>query len=190
MRISFAKNQWQEIDLVKAYTFRYVETPQVNQSEECIYSGKNARHPEGYDNISFLTPEKYTAGITAQIHCSFEGLGCPEIIIVPKAEICEDNATRYGACFEIVLWKNGINVWRHYRENGKCTWHRRLGLNCTVAENEIHTLQVKVDKNEIIIDLNGNSTLLHVDDLPEKFHLGFTMCEGVTRIYDFELKEI
>ncbi len=189
MKYIFAKGQWLEDDLIRAYTFRFIQTPKPHQAEECIYSDINHEHPEGYDNISFLTKEKYTAGAAAQLHCSFEGVGCPEIIIVPEAEQCEDQAVRYGACFEIVLWKNGINVWRHYREAGKCSWHLRLGLSREVAENEMHTLQVKVCEEELHIDLNGNTTILHVDDLPKNFHMGFTMCEGVARVYDFSVED-
>ncbi len=188
MKIDFAKGKWQEADLTRAYSFRFTETPKQHQGSDHIYTDVNPEHREGFDNISFLTKEKYTAGVRAELHCAFEALGCPEIIIVPADETCSDGAVRYGACFEVVLWKNGINVWRHYREEGKCFWHRRLGISKDVAENEIHSLAVEVKPAELLITLDGNETVLHVDDLPQEFHMGLTMCEGIARAYDFEVK--
>lgn len=188
MQICFAKDSWTEIEFTTAYSFRFVETPRFTQEPDHVRTAVNPNHREGYDNISLLTKEKYTAGATGTIHCGFEGLGCPEIIIAEKMEACEDGAMRYGACFEIVLWKNGINVWRHYREEGKCSWHLRMGLEYPVAENAIHELRVKVEKDALVIWLNGQKTTLRTEDLPETFHMGLTACEGIAKIYDWTVE--
>ncbi len=187
MHISFAENQWEDSGLVKAYTFRYTQTPDAHQGEGHIYSDVNPNHPEGFDNISFLTPDTCRAGVTARLSCAFEGLGCPEIILVPRAEACPDGAVRYGACFEVVLYRGGINVWRHYRENGECSWHRRLGLEQPVTENTVHQLQVQVLEKELAISLDGMTVTLRTEDIPESFHLGITLCEGVARAYEFSV---
>ena len=110
-------------------------------------------------------------------------------ILVPEPEICPDGVTRYGACFEIVLYKNGINVWRHYRENGECSWVQRLGVEYPVAENQIHTLKLQVEKDQFVIWLNGQKNILYVEDIPSKFHIGLTACEGIARLYDLEIEE-
>ena len=136
MQINFAKDCWKETELTTAYSFRFTETPRFTQEADHVRTAVNPDHREGYDNISMLTKDTYTAGATATLHCAFEGLGCPEIILVEKVEECEDGAMRYGACFEIVLWKNGINVWRHYREEGKCFWHLRMGLEYSRTAGE------------------------------------------------------
>ncbi len=187
-KTKFGKNQWNPEDFIQAYTFRYIETPDFHQGEDCIFSDKNPDHPEGFDNISLLTKETYRAGAEAEIHCSFEALGCPEIILVEKLELCEDGATRYGACFEVVLYKDGFNVWRHYREDGRCFWHRRLGVEYPVAENVTHSLTVKVEEQELIITMDGQKTTLRTEDLPKEFHLGITVCEGIARVYDWEIR--
>ena len=179
MKISFAKNNWSDKELLTAYSFRFTETPVFKQEEDHIATCVNQAHREGFDNISLLTPEKFTCGVKATLHCAFEDLGCPEIIIVPEKERCEDGAVRYGACFELVLWKNGINVWRHYREEGKCFWHKRLGMSFSNEENKIHELTLLVKKQELEITLNGQKTILRTEDLPEHFHLGLTGCEGI-----------
>ncbi len=188
MKITFDKNSpWQE-KITTAYSFRFTETPLFTQLDDCITTCVNKDHREGFDNISLLSKEKYGVGAKATIHCAFEGLGCPEIILVPEIERCADGAVRYGACFEVVLWKNGINVWRHYREDGECFWHKRLGMTFSNEEDKIHELTLEVREQELVLTLNGQQTTLHTEDLPERFHFGLTGCEGIARFYDMTVE--
>jgi len=188
MLIDFSKGCWSDADLTTAYSFRFTETPTFTQEQDHIRTAVNPQHREGFDNISLLSKETYTAGVTATLHCSFDALGCPEIILVENLEDCADGAVRYGACFETVLWKNGINVWRHYRDDGKCHWHLRLGLTYPVAEATTHELTVQVQEQALSITLNGQNTVLRTEDLPERFHIGITACEGIVRLYDLKIE--
>jgi hypothetical protein len=185
---SFADNSWKE--LTQAYTFRYVETPDFGQLADHVTTAKNPEHKEGFDNISLLSGETYSAGVKARLRCSFDGLGCPEIILVKKPEQCEDGAVRYGECFEIVLWKNGVNIWRHFMdENYKCSWHKRLGLTMPVSEGDIHELSVETKENYITFSVDGaHITTARTEDLFDSFYVGITACEGVVRLYDFEIE--
>lgn len=187
MYIDFSKGKWTEDQIVTAYTYRFEQTPPFTQEQDCIRTAVNPQHPEGFDSISLLTRDTYTAGVTVTAHCSFAGTGCPEIMIVPEIDAC-DGVMRYGACFEVVLYENGINVWRHYREKGECFWHQRLGVEYPVAENTVHELKVQILQEELHIWLNGQKTVLRTEDLPEQFHLGLTGCEGITRLYDLKIE--
>ena len=189
-KVNFAKGAWQQNELQKAYSFRFTETPPIRQKEDCIASEPNPEHREGYDNISFLTGETYSVGAKATLRCAFEGLGCPEIILVEKPENCPDGEVRYGACFEVVLYKHGVNVWRHYMdENHKCSWHKRVGVKIPVAENELHTLQVEIKENYLVFSVDGWETAIRTEDIFEKFYFGLTMCEGIARAYEFSVEE-
>ena len=185
----FSREGWNRNDLIQAYSFRFTETPDPVQHDDCIGSGVNPAHREGYDNVSLLTLSPCKAGVKASMHCSFEGAGCPEIILVEKPESCDDGAVRYGACFEIVLYKNGINVWRHYREDGHCFWHKRLGVEFPVSENEIHQLDVHVEEKMLHISVDGRNIHLRTEDLPQQFHVGLTLCEGIARACDLRIEE-
>ena len=189
MHVNFARDC--ENGLLRAYTFRYKEAPVPQQRDTYIESVKNENHPEGFDNVSFLSKETFAPGTKATLKCAFEGMGCPEIILVRKPELCEDGVTRYGACFEIVLYKNGVNVWRHFMdENHKCSWHKRVGVEFSVTENEIHTLTVETKENYIIFSVDGRKTTLRTEDLFDEFHIGLTLCEGVARAYEFEYEKV
>ena len=182
---SFAGDGW-ENELTQAYSFRFTETPGFTQMNDHITTAVNKAHREGYDNISLLSRETYSAGVKASLRCSFDGVGCPEIIIVKKPEKCDDGAVRYGECFEIVLWKNGVNVWRHFMDDDrKCSWHKRLGLTMSVSEKDIHELTVETKAGYICFGVDGVKAELKVDDLFESFNVGVTACEGIARLYDF-----
>lgn len=183
-KVDFCNGDWCENEIVTAYSFRFTETPKFTQKKGYITTCENKNHREGFDNISLLTQERYGPGVEVTLRCAFESLGCPEIIIVEKMEDCEDGAVRYGPCFEVVLYKDGINVWRHYRENGKCFWHKRLGMEFPVTEHGEHTLAVVVQEKSLLINLDGQKTVLRVDDLPATFHVGLTGCEGIVRFYE------
>ena len=187
---SFASDGWRE-ELLQAYSFRFTETPDFKQMEGHITTSVNSEHREGFDNISLLVPEPCSAGIRVSLKCSFDGVGCPEIILVKKPERCEDGALRYGECFEVVLWKNGVNVWRHFMYGEyKCSWHKRLGLNMSVSEGDIHELNVEVARDYITFDVDGVRASLRTEDLFDSFYVGLTACEGVVRLYDFKVETL
>lgn len=189
-KVSFANESWRQ-SLMTAYSFRFTERPDFIQKPDHITTAANSEHREGFDNISLLSHEKFERGAKAKLRCAFDGLGCPEIIIVEKTEDCADGAVRYGACFEVVLWKNGVNVWRHYMDEAdhRCFWHKRLGLSMTVSEGDIHELEVEIIKNYIVFSVDGIGVKLRVQDLPESFHVGITACEGIVRLYEFEIEQ-
>ena len=174
--------------LLHAYSFRFTETPRCIQEESSIRNAVDATPREGFTNISLLTPEKYGVGVKLCASCSFEGTGCPEIILVEDVEQCDDNALRYGACFEVVLYQNGVNVWRHYAdEHHHCSWHKRLGVEFPVDEHAIHQLSVEVGKDGLFFSVDDRKTFLRTEDLPKSFHVGITLCEGVVRFYDLKI---
>lgn len=186
---SFANDSWKK-GLVQAYSFRFTETPDFTEKDDHVTTAINKNHREGFDNISLLSPEFYTPGVKARLRCSFDGIGCPEIILVKNPEKCADGATRYGECFEVVLWKNGVNVWRHFMDGEyKCSWHLRLGLTMPVSEKDIHELTVETKNNYIIFGVDGVKAELRTEDLFESFRIGVTACEGIVRLYDFEIEE-
>lgn len=189
--VLFNNSDWKK-DLLQAYTFRYKEAPAFVQCADHITTSVNPNHPEGFDNISLLFPETFSVGAKAKLRCSFDAMGCPEIILVEKPEKCEDGVVRYGACFEIVLYKDGVNIWRHYMDEPghKCYWHLRVGLHTPVTEKDIHELNVEIIRDYIIFRVDdGVGVRLRTEDLPEKFYVGLTACEGIVRLYELQAEQ-
>jgi hypothetical protein len=188
-KIDFSNPDWKKESLVNAYYFfKGAETPEFTQQEDCIATCANPNFSWGYDDISLVTTEQYDAGVELSLTCAFEGRGCPEIIFVEDLKRHTDGSFRYGPCFEVVLHKGGLNVWHHFLEDGS-RWHKHLGLSFPVAENETHTLRVKTAKKMLLIQAADQTITLHVEDLPERFHVGLTGCEGIVRLHEMTISE-
>lgn len=188
-KIDFRNGDWKKEPLVNAYYFfKGAEAPDFTQQEGCITTCANPQFSWGYDDISLLTTEQYSAGVELTLTCAFEGRGCPEIIFVEDLKKPTDGTFRYGPCFEVVLYKDGLNVWHHFLEDGS-RWNKRLGLRFPVAENDKHTLRVRVADKMLLIHMDDQDILLRVEDLPEKFHVGLTACEGIVRLYEMTIEQ-
>lgn len=189
MNISFSKDSGWGRELRYAYSYRFEETPVFLQKADCIENRENPGAVYGFDNISLLTPEKYGPGTRLSARCAFEELGAPLLVLAPWMEEDSRGVYRYGDYIEVVLWKNGVNVWRMWMKDGEVAWKQLLGVDFPVGENEIHTLSVTVGTDTLEIAADGRKMLLAVADLYPTFHVGFNACEGINRFYDFEAEQ-
>lgn len=181
----FSKGSWGTNALLYAYSYRFEETPVFVQREDCIENRKNDAATYGYDNISLLTKEKYGPKTTVTTRCAFEDLGAPLIVITDRITRDPRGVSRYGDYIEVVLWKNGVNVWRMRMEDGTVTWKQLMGVDFPVAETKIHTLSVTVGTDTLEITADGRKLLLYVENLYPSYHVGINACEGINRFYDF-----
>ena len=187
MKITFSENTWDTGALCYAYSYRFEETPVFLQKADCIENRENPGATYGFDNISLLTPETYGPGTTLSMRCAFEDLGAPLLVLAPWMETDPRGIYRYGDYIEVVLWKNGVNVWRMWMKDGEVTWKQLLGVDFPVSGGEIHTLSVTVGTDTLEITADDRKILLAVEDLYPSFHLGLNACEGINRFYDFSV---
>ena len=80
-KTTFAKNTWNLDNLTYAYSYRFEETPEFIQKDDCVENTKNETAVYGFDNISLLTREKFGPGTKISTRCAFEDLGAPLIVI-------------------------------------------------------------------------------------------------------------
>lgn len=190
MNISFAENAWRTGELVYAYSYRFEETPVFLQKPDFIENRANPGATYGFDNISLLTPEKFGPGATISARCAFQELGAPLLVLCPWMEQDARGVSRYGDYIEVVLWKNGVNVWRMWMKDGEVTWKQLLGVDFPVSEGDIHTLCVTVGTDTLQITADDRKILLAVEDLYPSFHVGLNACKGINRFYAFEAVQL
>ena len=189
MKISFQRGCWDEAELTHAYTHRFPYTNKFIQQEDCIENPPNPAMADGFDYLSVMTRKPYPLGTRITTQCSFAGMAAPLLIFSEDLALCEDGAYRYGNYFEVVLYKNGINVGRLWRDaDGAVRWHKRLGVEFPVSEGEVHTLSVQLKEGYMDIDLDGMKLSLRAEDLFREFYLGITGCEGPCRFYDMAIE--
>lgn len=190
MKYIFSKDSWNLDELTYAYSFRFDETPLFIQKDTCIENTKNEDAVYGYDNISLLTKKSYHSPVTIRTNCAFEDLGAPLLVIANAISTDERGITRYGDYLEVVLWKNGVNVWRMWMENGTVTWKQLMGVDFPVTEHEIHTLSVDIKNDTLHIQADHKNMLLAIDQMYPSYHIGINACEGINRFYDLEILKI
>ena len=189
MYTNFQKGAWDESALTHAYTHRFPYTNRFTQLPDCIENPENPAMADGYDYLSLMTRSVYPFGTKVTARCSFSGMAAPLLIFSEDLELCTDGCYRYGNYFEVVLYKHGINVWRLWRqEDGSVTWHKRLGVEFPVTENEIHTVSVQLKDSYMEISVDGLKLSLRAEDLFPAFYLGITGCEGPCRFYDLTIE--
>ena len=189
MKIQFAENRWNLDGLTYAYTLRYPKTKDFIQKEHCIETPANPESLGGYDYVTLIAEEKYTPGTKITAECSFEGDGAPLIVLV--RDLTEkDGDFYYGDSMEVVLWKNGLNVWNLWmQEDGTVTWEQLLGLTVPMTSGTVHKLSVKICKDRFLISLDDLEVSLQSKEIYSSFYPGIIGCEGICRVYNMEIEQ-
>ena len=187
MNIEFKRNSWNTGDLTYAYSYRFEKTPKFIQKDDCVENTQNPDAVYGFDNISLLTKNTFGPGTKITTQCAFEDLGAPLIVIADKLETDKRGVVRYGEYLEVVLWKNGVNVWKMWMDNGEVVWKQLMGAEFSVTEHDIHTLSVRIEKDVLQIEADDKKMMLSIEHLYPSFHLGINACEGINRFYQLEI---
>ena len=146
MKVDFSRGQWDNAPLTYAYSFRFQETPVFIQEDDCIANQKNDTFEQGFDNVTLMAEQVCAPGAAISASCAFEAYGAPLFVIAEKLHRCPDGALRYGDYIEVVLYENGVNVWRMRMNDGKVTWVKLLGAQFPVSAGERHTFSTRVTK--------------------------------------------
>ncbi len=188
MNIHFSRNAWSSDDLVYAYSYRFTDRPVFTQFDDHIENKPDPDGPGGYEYISILTPRQYGIGISVSTHVSFEGDGAPLIVLADKLYREPDGTLRFGEYIEVVLYKNGINVWRMWYRDGKVTWKKLMGVQFPVTTGDLHTLTVTVGGEGLTIAADDRTMSVYIPDMYRSFHAGINACEGINRFYDMTVE--
>ena len=164
------------------------EVPVDATAEEML----GPRAPECYSSLLMKKPVE--GGSSFTIAASFDYLMAPLIVLAPAGSMAsaEGGALEYREHFEIVLYNEGINVWHHEFEDGSPRWHLAARIAMELRPKTVYELEVSTDfgaaQPQLIVRCNGMEFSYSEPDLPERYHWGFTGCEGINRFYTWELR--
>ena len=189
MNISFTKGNWEHF-FDYAYTWRFPEKPKFLQEENCIVNvkGDTFDHYGGYGFTSILLKEPYGPGTKVTFTASFENSGAPLLVIAEALDRDDQGVLRFGNYQEVVLWKNGVNVWDFLMENGEIKIEWLLRNEFPLEPGTPHTITVELETQRLKIRLREHFFELQVPRLPEKAYIGITACEGLNRFYQLEIE--
>jgi hypothetical protein len=141
--------------------------------------------------VTMVLRQKYAGSASISSTMSFDHQMAPLILIAPEYALDAGGRPEYRNHWEIVIYNEGICVWQHFWNSGKCSW--RLAAHCKCSFNPATRYRLNVDLGfypsgkELKISCGENSFSFFADALPDSYFVGLTACEGVNRFYDFEI---
>ena len=191
MKISFADKSYRDEGIVCANSYRWHEVADFKEEADCIVNGQSDALATGYDNASLMLTEPYTGDVLIQTRCSFDAWGAPLIVISEDLAKDADGVWRYREYYEVVLYEEGVNVWRMTtNEKDEVTWKKMMSVSFPVAPKEIHTLAVRVLGDTLEILADGHEMSVCLPDLFARYFVGIDACENINRFYDLSVTPI
>lgn len=143
-----------------------------------------------YDYTTMISKEKYTTGTTLSAKFTFKGLAAPLLVI---SEEIGTNGTvpMLELFFEVVAWRNGCNIWRLDYAPEKERPYIATKLLCNdfpLKENTEYEMTAKFSGKTVEVRIGGYHFTIYNPNFPEKFHAGFTACEGDCRFTEFAIE--
>jgi hypothetical protein len=144
------------------------------------------RAPETCSSMVYKEKLKGDVAVTSTI--AFAHKMAPLVLLAPDLS---ENAKAQKECaerFEIVVFNEGVNVWRHSLKDGKLTYRKAAFASFRLEKDTPYTLEVKKTGKTLTVSVAGH-TFGYIDDaLPDACYVGITGCEGLNRFYDFRVR--
>jgi hypothetical protein len=137
---------------------------------------------------SMVYKQKATGNVTISSTMAFAHRMAPLILLTPHLA---ENARGQKECserFEIVLFHEGVNIWRHSLRDGKLTYRKAAFARFRLEKDTPYRLEVKKAGKTLTIAVAGHTFGYTDDALPEACYVGITGCEGLNRFYDFSIR--
>lgn len=191
MNISFAKTAaWREHFLV-ANCYRWECVPDFIEEEDHIVNRKSDAIATGFENASLILKEPFTGDTHISVDCSFDAWGAPLIVIAESLEQDGQGRYRYREYYEVVLYEEGINVWRLTTDRqNNVSWKKLMSVDFPVTACDIHTLTVDVVGDTLEITACDRKMSLFLPDLFKSYYIGIDACENINRFYAMEATPI
>jgi hypothetical protein len=132
--------------------------------------------------------EKVSGDVVISSTMAFAHKMAPLILLVPDLSENAKGQKVCAECFEVVIFNEGVNLWRHFRKDGKLAYRKVAFASFRLEKDAAYKLEVKKTGKTLTVSVGGH-TFSHTDDaLPEALYVGITGCEGLNRFYDFSVR--
>lgn len=189
MKCVFKAGNWSMNGLTHAFSVRFDAMPALTQQDEYLENLPSSASNDGYAYVSLVTKDKVHPNVKISTRCSFLDRAAP-LVVLPKNLVEKDGRAYYSDCLEVVIWKNGINVWKLWEaEDGTVKYHILMCLEKDLEPDVIHDLSVEIQQEYFVITVDGFRVSLRCEEIYDSFHLGITGCEGPCKFYSMEIEE-
>ncbi|MBE6367299.1 MAG: hypothetical protein E7052_05250 [Lentisphaerae bacterium] len=195
----FKPGKWNKADFIEVKSSRWPNINVFRQEKDHIVNvcpadatpqemlGKRAA--ETYAALLCKKPLSGNCEIKAEM--SFDYRMAPSIVIAEKPGTAANGHPEFRTHYEIVLFDQGINVWRHWFKDGKQVWRKVGYLNARFLPNVKYEMEVDIKftgRGPVMEVSVGDKKFGFIDDLlPREYYAGIIACEGINRFYEFEI---
>jgi hypothetical protein len=147
---------------------------------------RGKRAAETYSNMLYKEPVTGNATITSTM--AFADKTAPLILLVPELPKIAQGQKEFGEHYEIIIYDQGVNIWRYFANEGKLTFRRAAFATFPLQKDTKYTLEVKKSGKTLTVSVAGHTFGYFDDALPDPFYVGITGCEGLNYFYDFAVR--
>jgi hypothetical protein len=132
--------------------------------------------------------EKITGNVTITSTMAFTCKMAPLIVLAPNFRENAKGQKEYAEHFEVVIFNEGVNIWRYFVTGGKLAFRKAAFANFPLQKDTKYLLEVKKVDKTLTVSVAGHTLGYFEDALPASFYVGITGCEGLNRFYDFTVR--
>jgi len=196
--ISFAQGKWDSDMFLRArnpYTDVYGDWVQeadyiANKIPDGCTSadGLGPRGDEFY--VSLITKDKVKPAVKISGRMSFYPQMAPVLSFCNQFRLRTDGDYAFDKQIEVVIYNEGINVWRHFGPLVEPNYVRICYANFEMFPDTIYNLEVEINDAEMKISVADTIIGCYVPELTEPFHTGILASEGLNRFYDLTVRPL
>ncbi len=186
-------NSWQE-DFMYVYSPIVKSYPVFEKQKDCL-ANRFDNDLNEYEYISIITKDTYKKA-SLSVKCNFNKYGAPLIVFGNdiKEAVGKDGTKHlfYGVHYEVVAWEQGCNIWYIVpfpeRKEHPVKPTKILAQSFKIENEAPIEMTVEVCNGIIIAEINGNRFSVSHPQTPQQFHIGYTACEGINKLYGMTLE--
>ncbi len=196
----FSEGRWNHADFWEVMSPRWEDHGSWIQRPDHIANlaigkkdprGRMHYGPDAY--IGLVWTNRVEVPVEFSAAMSFGEHGAPLLVIAPELAEAKDGKKVFREHWEIVLYEKGVNVWHHEFKDGKPSWHLTAYLDAHFVSEKRYTLTVRLTRRHgrtlFTAICDGHEFGYIEPNLPDRFHVGLTGCEGPCRFYDFSVNK-
>ena len=142
--------------------------------------------------IALMWKKPVEAPVEFSSTMSFDVRMAPLLVLAPYLADAKNGMKEFREHWEIVLFDQGLNIWHHEYKDGKPSWYLAAYMQAPFTAKDRHTLTVRIvprhGRMVVTAICDGREFGYYEPDLPSRFYVGFTGCEGPCRFYDLKVK--
>lgn len=189
MKYNVKNGTWAEEDFMYVYSPIVKKYPRFITAEDCLINRYDSELGD-YEYISVVTKSRYKRA-TLRVLCNFDKYGAPLVVfgndIEEKLGVDGKPHLFYGVHFEVVAWEEGCNIWYIVpfpeRKEHPVKPTKLLAASFKIDQGSLIDMTVTVEGNTVKAVINGNECCVSCPHIPESFHIGYTACEGINRLF-------